>query len=421
MKKKVCVLFCFVALALFFAQSQVEAATLNKKKVELSVGKTATLTLKNANGTVKWTSGNSKICKVKNGKLTAVAPGKTTIKAKYKKNVYKCNVVVSKSGAKVHFIDVGQGNATLIQVNNKNVLIDTGKESEYQKLSGYFKSLNIKKIDIMIISHYDEDHMGSSERIFDDFSVDAVYTSKYAKEKDTRAYKDFMKGLDKHALSLKYLKGGDKVSLGSNACIDILGPLGESDNDNDSSVVTKFTYYNNAYLVCGDISASVENAILQKYNVSADVFLANHHGSAYSNAILFVKKVNPQYSIFSVGADNSYGHPDSTIYKRITTLTSKRVYRTDEDGTIIISSDGDNLSVKTKKTSTQDNSTTEQQTTEQPTQTLQKIIGNINSKVYHVESCGSLPYEKNRVYFNSWEEAERNGYRACGNCKGGKQ
>lgn len=79
LKIQACVLFWFVALALFFAQSQVEAATLNKKKVELSVGKIATLTLKNANGTVKWTSGNSKICKVKNGRLTAVAPGKITI------------------------------------------------------------------------------------------------------------------------------------------------------------------------------------------------------------------------------------------------------------------------------------------------------------------------------------------------------
>ena len=249
----------------------------------------------------------------------------------------------------VSFIDVGQGNASLIQYDGKNVLIDTGEEANYYKLKGYLKKKNIKVIHHMILTHYDSDHMGSADLVMEDFTVKRVSVSAYENDKkNTVQVKELNEAVSTYKVKKAKLKAGKKIGVAKGITLKTLSPKKNYGESNENSVVLRLDYKKKSFLFTGDIDSMVEKDIYKKYNVDVDVLQVAHHGSDYSSGIMFLKKVSPEFAVISVGEGNSYGHPKSTVLKRLSNFT-KTVYRTDKNGTIIFTSDGKNLTVKKVK------------------------------------------------------------------------
>lgn len=311
------------------------------------------------------------------------------------------SVTYASTKMQVHFIDVGQGDATLIQYGGSNTLIDTGEESEYSQLKAYLKKSKVTTINTLVLTHPDADHMGGADLLMKSFKIKNVYMTKY--KSTTMEYKEVIKAISKYKVNTIYVKTGDKIPVGSlNA--SVLSADSKASDSNSSSIVMLLKHGSKSFLFMGDAPAKLENKIAQKYNVNVDVLKVSHHGSSYSSAISFIKETSPQYSVICVGKDNEYGHPNKNVLNRLIKY-SKQVYRTDNDGTVVISSTGTKLTVNKSPTTISDVNTIQE-----------TIIGNINSKVYHVSTCSRLPKEANRVYFKSRSEAEAAGYHPCSYC-----
>lgn len=322
----------------------------------------------------------------------------------------------------VSFIDVGQGNASLIQYKGKNVLIDTGEEASYQKLKSYLKKKNVSVIHNMILTHYDSDHMGSADLVIDDFQVKKVSVSAYENDKKkTLQVKELNQAISNNKIKKAKIKAGQQIKVASGITLKALSPKEDYRESNENSVVLRLDYKKKSFLFTGDIDSKVEAEIYQKYKVDVDVLQIAHHGSDYASGILFLKKASPEYAVISVGADNSYGHPRSTVLKRLTNFT-KKILRTDKNGNIIFTSDGEKLTMKKDRGSyaTVSSSSKTASGTKKSAATSQKtsgsFIGNKNTKVYHYAGCSYLPYAKNRVTFATEKEAKAAGYRLHSGC-----
>lgn len=245
---------------------------------------------------------------------------------------------------RVHYIDVGQGDSILVQINNKNLLIDAGPNSSEDKLIMYLKSLSIKKLDYVIATHPHEDHIGGMEKILNLFDVAKFYAPKVTT--DTKTFKAMISELKSKSLKINILKNNleHNIDLGNNTKVEIFSPIDEKyDNLNNYSPIIKITYKNNSFLFTGDAEKLVEKEVLQKnFNLKADVLKIAHHGSTTSTTKEFLEKVSPSIAVISVGAGNDYGHPHKEILK-ILENHNIITYRTDLNGTIILSSDGENI------------------------------------------------------------------------------
>ncbi|MDO4941242.1 MAG: MBL fold metallo-hydrolase [Lachnospiraceae bacterium] len=322
----------------------------------------------------------------------------------------------------VHFIDVGQGDAALIQIDGKNSLIDTGTNAHYDDLSFYLNEQGVEKIDNMIVTHPDADHMGSAYKIIQEYSIDNFYTSDAVSE--SQAYKKMIKALKDKRLEKQVPEAGDVIDFGTGSEGTLLGPIGETRDNNESSLVIRLDYGDTSFLFTGDTTARMENKMNETYDIDVDVLKASHHGSDTANGIMFIRDVSPVYSVISVGADNHYGHPDRNVLRRLEKYTSEEVLRTDEMGSIIIMSDGKNLSVESYEDGARSNlkdqsiSKSNANTTADSGEngSEEKVIGNRQTKVYHAQDESNLPAEKNRIYFDSVKDAEQQGYRACERC-----
>lgn len=315
----------------------------------------------------------------------------------------------------VSFVDVGQGNATLIQYKGKNVLIDTGEESEYYKLKNFLDSKKVKVISNMILTHNHSDHIGGANLVIRDYKVKKVTRAKYQEKKKTRQVTELDDAINNNRIKSKKVRAGSKIKIASGAQMTVYSPSKKSEDCNKNSIVIRLSHGGNSFLFASDIDAGIENGLTQKYKLKSDVLQVAHHGSGYSSAVLFLSKVNAKYSVISVGEGNSYGHPADYVVKRLGKF-SDSIYRTDKNGTVTFESDGKNLKVTAEKDGNDDGNS--QNTPSEPSRNNYsgKIIGNINSKVYHRENCGNLPLEKNRKYFDTQDAAEAEGYRAHSAC-----
>lgn len=322
----------------------------------------------------------------------------------------------------VHFIDVGQGDAALIQVDGTNSLIDTGTSAHYDDLSSYLDEQGVEQIDNMIITHPDADHMGSAYKVIQEYSIENFYTSDAVNK--SQAYKKMIKALKDKQLEKQVPEAGDSIDFGTGSKGILLGPIGESRDNNESSLVIRLDYGDNSFLFTGDTTARMENQMNEAYDIDVDVLKASHHGSDTANGIMFIRDASPIYSVISVGADNHYGHPDKNVLRRLETYTSKEVLRTDEMGSIIITSDGEHLAVESYGDSngshSEDSSISRSSTNTAAdlgeNRSEEKVIGNRQTKVYHAQEESNLPAEKNRIYFDSEKDAKKQGYRACERC-----
>lgn len=314
------------------------------------------------------------------------------------------------SNFEIHFIDVGQGDCALLLCDGATMLIDGGDSSASSKVYAYLKAHNVDTLDYIVATHPDADHIGGLSGALNYAAAKVAYCP--VTEHDTKTFANFEKYLNAQDVSITVPTAGDTFSLGS-ASVQILGPQKDYEDTNDLSIVLRVVYGETSFLFTGDAERTAEADILEAgYDLSSTVLKVGHHGSDSSTSYPFLREVMPQYAVISVGKDNSYGHPTENTLSKLRDAEVK-VYRTDLQGTIICTSDGQTVTFTTEKN--ENISTNPTETT--PAIEAGEYIGNVNSKKFHLPTCQSLPAEKNRIYFNSREDAVNAGYSPCGNCK----
>lgn len=341
------------------------------------------------------------------------------------------NTNVSVNGElKVHFIDVGQADSILIQQGNSSMLIDAGNNEDSETVKNYIASQGIKKLDYVIGTHPHEDHIGGLDYVINSFEIGSIYMPKATST--TKTFKDVINSIQAKKIQITIPQSGDSIKLGQADC-KILAPNSASYEDaNNYSIVIKVTFGNNTFMFTGDAEALSEKEMLNKgFDVKADVLKVGHHGSSSSTSDEFLKKVSPKYAVISVGKDNDYGHPHKETMAKLKN-SGISVYRTDECGTIVCTSDGNNINFSSKsgsynspKVTSNNNSSTsssKQTTTTQDSNSGSNkyidsngngLIKGSQSKIYHVPGSKYYDTTKNVVqWFKSVEEAEAAGYRA---------
>ena len=258
-------------------------------------------------------------------------------------------VKINPNNLVIHFVDVGQGDCILIGQNNEYILIDAGNNEDGQLLVEYFKELGVKKFKYVIGTHAHEDHIGGIDNIINNFELDKFYMPDVITT--TKTFEDVLDALLKKQKAFDTPKIGDKFKL-NDLEFEVLY-LGTDKSDlNDTSIVLKLTYKNTTYLFMGDATSKVEKILINEgKDLSSDVLKVGHHGSQYSSTATFLKKVNPSYAVIQVGQDNEYDHPKQVTLDKLNKLNTL-TYRTDEQGTIILTSDGENITFETIKTNT---------------------------------------------------------------------
>ncbi|KEJ03378.1 hydrolase [Clostridium botulinum A2B7 92] len=243
---------------------------------------------------------------------------------------------------KVHYIDVGQGDSILVQTKDKNILIDAGTRKSSDNLISYLKKQHIKKLDYVIATHPHEDHIGGMPKVIEEFEISNFYAPK--KTANTKIFKDMISQLKKKNLKINVAKKGISLDLSNNSSLDFLAPVKDNyENTNDSSAVVKLTHGNTKFLFTGDAEKTSEKDILNSNeDLSSNVLKVGHHGSHSSSSKEFLDKINPKIAIISCGKNNDYGHPHKETMKELKKRNIE-VYRTDIDGNIVLTSDGENI------------------------------------------------------------------------------
>ena len=242
----------------------------------------------------------------------------------------------------ISILDVGQGDSSLIRLKNKNILIDTGGNINYDIskniLIPYFKSVGIKKIDYLVLTHGDYDHIGEAINLVENFKVEKVIFN-------CGPYNDLenelIEVLDKK--KIKYYTCIKELNIDNNKLHFL--QTKEYDNENENSNVIYMELNGYKFMFMGDAGVEKEKDILEKYNVSKiDVLKIGHHGSKTSSDKKFIDEMNPKYSVISVGKNNRYGHPNKEV---LNNLDNSKIYRTDINGEIKIKIKRNNFNIKT--------------------------------------------------------------------------
>lgn len=242
----------------------------------------------------------------------------------------------------VSILDVGQGDSSLIRLKNKNILIDTGGNINYDIskniLIPYFKSVGIKKIDYLVLTHGDYDHIGEAINLVENFKVEKVI---FNCGPYNALENELIEVLDKK--KIKYYTCIKELNIDNNKLHFL--QTKEYDNENENSNVIYMELNGYKFMFMGDASVTTEKEIMNKYNLpDIDVLKVGHHGSKTSSSKEFINVINPEYSIISVGKNNRYGHPNKEVLEN---LENSKIYRTDLDGSIMFKIKNNKLKIET--------------------------------------------------------------------------
>ena len=254
----------------------------------------------------------------------------------------------------VYYIDVGQGDSILLSSPNRkeNILIDTGGKISYEKekwkerknknisdnIITFLRKLGINKLDYLIVTHGDYDHMGEAINLVNNFKVEKVIFN-------CGEFNDLEKKLIKvlNKKKIEYYSCIKELSINNNKVYFLNTKEYENENDNSSVIYTKLNGYK--FIFMGDAGVEKEKDILDKYDISdIDILKVGHHGSKTSTSKKFIDEIKPKYSIISVGKNNRYGHPNKEV---LDTLNDSKIYRTDQDGSIMFKIKYDKLQIET--------------------------------------------------------------------------
>lgn len=361
----------------------------------------------------------------------------------------------------IHFLDVGQGDATLIACDGEYMLIDAGDNDKGTAVQNYLTKQGVTTLKYVVGTHPDEDHIGGLDVILYKFECETVMMPDVTN--NTAAYRDVIDTMDTKGYQNTLPEIGDSYSLGS-AEFTVLGPVKNYGDTNNSSIVLLLTHGENRFLFMGDAEEEAETDILNgDIKVDADVLKVGHHGSSTASSKSFIQAVSPEYAVISCAENNSYGHPHAETLNALRFL-GVQVFRTDEQGTIVVTSDGQEMKwncapsetwksgentlsaagsdASAEKTNTdaeqagsQDNGAAAVQSAENREQVTNagtgnggnletgeapagaNYIGNKRNGKLHRATCHTLPKAENQAIFSTREEAVAAGYDdPCGNC-----
>ncbi len=335
-------------------------------------------------------------------------------------------IIPENSTFSIHFIDVGQADAALVECDGHYMLIDGGNKGDSGLIYTLLKNTKVPKLDIVVATHAQEDHVGGIPGAYNYTTADLTLCP--VTEFDTDAFGDFLKYANSRGGGITVPSVGDQYSLGS-AVIDILGVNSTSDA-NDCSIVLMITYSETKFLFTGDAERDAEQAILNSgADLSATVLKVGHHGGEDSTTYPFLREIMPKYAVISVGEDNAYGHPTENTLSRLRDADVK-VFRTDMQGDIYCTSDGKTVTMSVEKNADADTlinpvkvGETKPVETQKPEpapgQTGTDYVLNTNTKKFHYPNCSSVKQmsEKNKAFYTGTrDEVIAKGYDPCGNC-----
>jgi competence protein ComEC len=256
----------------------------------------------------------------------------------------------TQTSGKLHviFLDVEQGGSQLlISPSGKTMLIDAGNNDKEQVMLDYMKKYEIKRLDVVIGTHPDADHVGGLDKVIDRFEVGKIYMPRVSS--NTKTFESLLLSIKNKGLQVSTAKAGLTLEWDDEVQVQMIAPVNQYNDANNMSAVLNITYGKASFLLMGDAEAAAEKDILESNaKLSATVLGVGHHGSKSSSGLAFLKQVNPQYAVIQVGKDNQYGHPHETILSRLD-KQGINVYRNDNQGTITFSTDGDRIEVITER------------------------------------------------------------------------
>ncbi len=324
----------------------------------------------------------------------------------------------------VHFLDVGQGDATLIMTEGHSMLIDAGNNSKGTAVWSYLKNQGIENLDYVIGTHPDADHAGGLDVILYKFDCGRVLLPDL--RKDTKTWEDVENTIKAKNYQAQAPRPGDSYQLGD-AKFTVLAPQDKAyEGSNDYSIALRLDYGSNRFLFVGDAEEESENEMLEREEfLSADVYKVSHHGSRTGTSEEFLKAVSPEYAVISCGEDNAYGHPHAEV---LNLLRSKgiKVFRTDEQGTIVATSDGEKITWNMSPDSSWKAGEAEGSQAREQARGRGKgkdagdvYILNTNSMKVHKPSCASakkIAGRNRKESDDSLSQLKKQGYTPCANC-----
>lgn len=327
----------------------------------------------------------------------------------------------------VQILDVGQGSAALIRQGDSFLLVDGGDKDYSSYVVSYLKKEGVERLDYVIVSHYDADHLNGVVGVLNAFECKQVLSPDY--KADTKVYQSYLRVIEEKNIPVEHPRLGDSYTF-ADSSFRVVCPASYSYQDaNSNSLGIRLSYGDSSFLICGDCTEESEQDVLYKgTDVHSDVYVANHHGSKYSNSEEFLQAVSPSYVIISCGRDNSYGHPGASVMLSIQKLGAS-LFRTDLQGVITAVSDGSNIRFANEvcmdyrsgeeiaEADSAGNGNVGDGNSGQDTTTT--YILNTSTKKFHRPDCGSVKKRKEESRATSSESRESlisQGYEPCKNC-----
>lgn len=255
---------------------------------------------------------------------------------------------------KVYIIDVGQGESILISTEERSMLIDAGENDKGDEVLDFIHDLGLEQLDYVLATHPDSDHIGGMDTVLENIDVtEGVFFGEMPDKliPTTKTYEDVLDVIEEKDIPLFTALAGDTIDLGSGAVLTVLGPVDPqaADNKNDTSVVTRLDFGESSFLFNGDQEEDMEQLLLQSgADLDCDMMTMGHHGSSTSSCQQYLDAVAPEYASISCGRGNQYGHPHDETIEKLEAM-GVEYYRTDVNGNITFTSDGEDISVRTEK------------------------------------------------------------------------